>query len=265
MPHIQANGVRLYYEVRGDGPPLTLIEGIGYASWMWFRQVDALAARHRLVIYDNRGVGRSEGPPVPYSVRDLADDLVRLLDGLGVERTHLLGVSAGGFIAQQFALSYPDRVEKLVLVATAMYGHADRIAMPQETRRLMVPDLSLPPEPRIRKAMSVAFAPGFAESHPEVVDAVLEMRLESPPQPIEAYMRHARANIAFDASAQVASIAAPALVLHGDQDRVIPVDNARDLASRLSNAELRILTGGGHLAFMEQPESFNRAVLEFLE
>jgi pimeloyl-ACP methyl ester carboxylesterase len=264
MPYAEVNGVRLYYEVHGQGPSLTMIEGIGYASWMWFRQVDALASHHRLIIYDNREVGHSEAPPVPYSVRDLAGDLALLLDCLGIERTHLLGVSAGGFIAQQFALSHPDRVDKLVLVATAMHGHADKIAMPAETRRLMAPDMSLPPEQRIRKAMAVAFAPGYADAHPDAIDTVVKMRLESPPQSIEAYMRHARANISFDASAQVASIAAPALVLHGDRDRVVPVQNGRDLARQLPNADLRILPGGGHLAFIEQPGAFNRAVLEFL-
>jgi pimeloyl-ACP methyl ester carboxylesterase len=264
MPHVEANGVRLYYETHGDGPPLVLIEGIGYASWMWAWQVDALAAHHRLVLYDNRGVGRSVAPPSPYTVQELAGDMAALLDALGLERAHLLGVSAGGFIAQQFALSFPERVDRLVLVATAMYGHPDRMAMPQEIQRLMVPDLSLPPEPRVRKAMAIAFAPGYAGAHPDVVNAVVRMRLDSPPQPIEAYMRHARANAAFDASGLFASIAAPTLILHGDQDRVVPVDNAYQMASSLPGAELHVLRGGGHLVFMEQPGVFNRAVLEFL-
>ncbi|MGI8825054.1 MAG: alpha/beta fold hydrolase [Chloroflexota bacterium] len=118
MPHARLHDVSLYYEIRGDGPNLVLIEGLGYHTWMWYRQLPAFAPHFRTLIYDNRGVGRSDIPPGPYTHEQNAGDLEALLDHLGWERTHVLGVSMGGFIAQQFAVSYLDRVDRLVLVAT---------------------------------------------------------------------------------------------------------------------------------------------------
>ncbi len=265
MPRVEANGVYLYYELHGHGPPLALIEGIGYATWMWFRQIDALAARHRLLVYDNRGVGQSDKPKAAYTVRDMADDLAALLEATGIGRSHLLGVSSGGFVAMEFALAYPERTDRLVLASTAPFGDADRVSIPEETRRLMVPDQSLPLEQRIRKAMAPAFAPGYAEARPEVVEAFLERRLAAPPQPIEDYVRQAQANAAFDGSSRLGAITAPTLVLHGDQDRVVPVENGYRLAEQLPHAELVILSGGGHLALIEQAERFNRHVLDFLQ
>ena len=262
MPRIQANGIRLYYELRGAGSPLTLVEGIGYASWMWFRQVGPLSAYHRLLIYDNRDVGNSQRTPVPYTVRDMAADLAGLLDALGIARTHLLGISMGGFVAQEFALAYPERLDHLILACTA-FGGSHMVPIPQETQRLMVPDVSLPPAQRIPRAMAPAFASGFADSHAELLDSIVRMRLASIQAP-DAWLRQAQAVATFDTSTRLGAIAAPTLILHGDADRVVPVQNARLLAERLPHADLRILSGGGHLVFIEQAENFNQAILDFL-
>lgn len=262
MPHVEANGIRLYYELHGNGRSLTLVEGIGYASWMWYRQVDPLATHHRLLVYDNRDVGESGSVDQPYTIRDMADDLAALLDFLGIERTHVLGVSMGGFIAQEFALDYPERLDRLVLACTG-FGGPEMVPIPAETQMLMVPDLSLPPDQRIRRSMAPAFAPGYPEANPEVVDAIVAMRLAAP-TPIDCWTRQAQAAAGFDISAGLGSIAAPTLILHGDQDRVVPFENSYLLAERMPNAELRLLHGGGHLVFIEQADRFNKAVLDFL-
>ncbi len=262
MPYAEANGLRLYYELRGQGSPLTLIEGIGYASWMWFRQLPPLSARHRVLVYDNRDVGQSERVEVPYTVRDMAEDLAALLDVLGIDRTHLLGISMGGFIAQEFALAHPERVDRLVLACTA-FGGPEMVPIPEETRRLMAPDPSLQPEERIRKAMAPAFAPGYAEAHPEVVDEIVRMRLAAL-QPPEAWLRQALAVASFDSSTRLGELSVPTLILHGDQDRVVPVENGHLLAQRIPGSRLLLLPGGGHLVFIEQAERFNQMVLAFL-
>ncbi len=262
MPYAEANGIRLYYELLGKGPPLALVEGLGYASWMWFRQAAPLAAHHRLLVYDNRDVGQSDKPGAHYTIRDMADDLAALLSALGIPHTHLMGVSMGGLVAQEFALAYPDRLEKLVLVGTH-FGGPEMVPIPPETQALMVPDISLSPVERIRKAMAVAFAPGYAEGHPEVIDTIVAMRLPSL-QPHASWVRQAQAGARFDTSTRLGEIAAPTLVVHGDLDRVVPVENARMLAQRLPHAELLVLPGGGHLLFIEQADRFNRAVLDFL-
>src|SRR5436305_1514144 len=156
MPFAQANDTTLYYEVQGDGPNLALIEGVGYHTWMWYKQFPAFSRHFRTLIYDNRGVGLSDKPPGPYTHEQNADDLAALLDHLGWERTHVLGISMGGFIAQEFALKYPERLEKLVLVATA-FGGKNMVPVPPEAIKAMTPDPSLSPEERIRAAMPIAF------------------------------------------------------------------------------------------------------------
>ncbi len=262
MPYAQSNNTRIYYEIHGQGPPLTLVEGIGYASWMWFRQIDPLASHHRLLIYDNRGVGLSDHPDQSYTIRDMADDLAGLLDAVGISCTHLLGVSMGGFIAQEFAIAYPERLHRLALASTA-FGGPKMVPIPSETQQSMIPDPSLPPEERIRKVMSLAFAPGYAETHPEIVDTVLGMRLKAL-QPYDAWQRQAGAIANFDLSDRLSQLLTPTLILHGDADRVVPVENAHLLAEQLPYAKLTILPGGGHLVFIEQAERFNQAVMDFL-
>src|SRR5262245_50187981 len=114
--HIRSNGQDLYCETHGDGPPLVLVMGIGYDSGLWhLAQVPALAKKFRVITFDNRDVGRSSKATKPYAIADMADDVAGLLDGLDVKRAHVLGLSMGGLIAQQFALRHPSRIDRLVL------------------------------------------------------------------------------------------------------------------------------------------------------
>ncbi len=262
MPYARANGLQLYYELHGQGTPLCLIEGIGYATWMWLRQLEALAGRHQVLIYDNRDVGRSDLAEQPYTIADMAADLAGLLDALGMGRVHVVGVSMGGFIAQEFALAYGERVRGLVLVGTH-FGGAEAVPVPAEALQRMYPDQEMPPQERLRWAMAYAFAPGYAESHPELVDGLIRARLALP-QVAEAWLRQANASRDFDTSARLGGLAGRTLVVHGEQDQVVPVANAQLLAERLPRAELAILPGGGHLVFIEQAERFNALVLDFL-
>src|SRR4051795_6879496 len=117
---VQANGQQLYYEIHGDGPPLVLVMGIGYDSSLWtLAQVPALSARFQVILMDNRDAGRSSAACGPYTIADMADDLVGLLDTLGIQRTHVLGLSMGAMIAQEFALRHPERLDRLVLSGCA--------------------------------------------------------------------------------------------------------------------------------------------------
>ena len=116
---VQANGQQLYYEVHGNGPPLVLVMGIGYDSSLWtLAQVPALSTQFRVVLVDNRDAGRSSKASHPYRIADMADDLAGLLDALGIPQCHLLGLSMGGMIAQEFALRHADRLDRLVLAGT---------------------------------------------------------------------------------------------------------------------------------------------------
>jgi len=263
MPHAEINGIQVYYEVHGNGPNMALIEGLGYDCWMWYRQMPAFADHFRVLIYDNRGVGRSDAPPGPYSHEENASDLAALLDHLGWDRTHVLGVSMGGFIAQQFALNQPERLDRLVLAATA-FGGPNMAPMSPAAVAAMTPDPSLPTEERIRRAMPIAFsAPSWTETHREEFDYIVRRRLEYPQQP-HAAMAQLMAGVTFNVEARLGEIIAPTLVLAGSEDHVVPPRNAELLASALPNARLGILAGCGHVLNIECPERFNRAVVRFL-
>ena len=133
---VHANGQQLYYEVHGNGPPLVLVMGIGYDSSLWtLAQVPALSTQFQVVLVDNRDAGRSSKASHPYRIADMADDLAGLLDALGIPQCHLLGLSMGGMIAQEFALRHADRLDRLVLTGTG--------AAPARSRRRSDRDLEL--------------------------------------------------------------------------------------------------------------------------
>jgi pimeloyl-ACP methyl ester carboxylesterase len=263
MPIAHVNDIDLYYEVHGEGPNLVLIEGLGYHTWMWYRQIPEFSGKFRTLIYDNRGVGLSDKPPGPYSHEQNADDLAALLNHLEWERTHVLGVSMGGFIAQTFALSYPGSVDRLVLVATG-FGGPNMVPIPMEAAQALLPRPDLPEEEQIRLAMPIAFGDrSWAEQHPEEFDRIVAWRLEQM-QPPEARMAQIMAGVAFNVENRLGEIRAPTLVIAGSEDNVVPPGNADLLAQSIPNARLDIIPGAGHLAFIEQPERFNRDVIDFL-
>jgi pimeloyl-ACP methyl ester carboxylesterase len=264
MPTTSSNGITLYYEVHGQGPNLVLIEGIGYDLWMWYRQLPALAPRFRTLIYDNRGVGRSDKPPGPYTHEQNADDLAGLLDSLGWERAHVLGISMGGFIAQEFALKYPDRVDRLVLAATA-FGGPNMAPLPPEAVKALTPNPALSPEEKIRSAMPLAFStPDWPGKHPDEFEQIVRWRLEHP-QPPEAALAQAMAGLTFNTEERLKAITAPTLVMAGTRDNVVPPRNAELLAAAIPVARLDLVEGAGHVLNIEHAERFNADVIEFLE
>jgi pimeloyl-ACP methyl ester carboxylesterase len=119
---VEVNDISLYYEMHGSGAPLVLIAGLGYASWLWWKQVPALSRHFTVITLDNRGVGQSDKPDIPYSIPLYASDTVGLLSALGIEQAAIFGVSMGGFIAQEIAMSYPQRVRALILGCTSFGG-----------------------------------------------------------------------------------------------------------------------------------------------
>lgn len=264
MPTASVNGINIYYEVHGEGPNLALIEGTGYDLWMWYRQLPEFSRHFRVLVYDNRGVGRSDKPAGPYSHSENAADLAGLLDHLGWDRTHVLGVSMGGFIAQEFALGYPNRLDKLVLVATA-FGGPNMVPVPVEAIRAMTPDPTLSPEAKIRQAMPHAFSdPSWVETHADEFDQMVAWRLQYPPTP-ESALAQIMAGTTFNTESRLGEIRAPTLIISGTEDKVVPPGNATLLADRIPHARVDLIPGAGHLVTIEAADQFNRDVISFLE
>lgn len=254
MPFVsRPDGCRLYYELHGpsSGSPLLLLEGMGGDIPGWRRNIPTLADRRRVIAYDFRGNGRSDKPDRPMTVQTLVDDTVALLDELGARRAHVYGQSLGGMVAQELALAHPDRVRSLVLACT----HAG-----ERGAAKLGPEANVPKE-RPHEAL---YSRRFVRDHPQHVAEDLAVGRRNP-QPRHAGRRQWEAVRDWDAWDRIAAIRCPTLVLHGTDDRVISVENARMLAERIPGAELRLLEGAGHVYHSERPEEADRAVLEFLD
>ena len=240
---------------RGDGPPLLLLNGLGYANWAWQRQLPELSKTFRCIAVENRGTGRSPKPPGPYSIEEMADDAAGVLDG---RRAHVCGYSMGGYLAQAFAL-----VDRLVLVCTAT-GGPDVVPTPRETLAAWEASAGTSPQEFARATQPLSFRPGWAEEHPDELEELLRSRLEHPTPP-ECWRAQYDACRAWTSrTSPVERIAAPTLVVHGDADRVVPYENGVELARRLPNARFETFAGAGHLLFIEEAPRFNAMVTSFL-
>jgi 3-oxoadipate enol-lactonase len=254
MPFLERpDGCRLWYELFGpdDASPLILLEGLGGDIPGWRRNVPHLSVGHRVIAYDFRGNGRSDKPNEPLTMETFVEDTAALLDELDIERAHVYGQSFGGMVAQELALERPARVRSLVLAAThAGTARASKLG----------PSLGAVPKGRPYLAL---YSEAFAREHPEHVTDDLRVGSENP-QPPHAGRRQWEAFQGWDAWDRLGRIACPTLVLHGTEDRVVAVENARRLAADIPGAELVMLEGAGHVYHSERADEADRVVLEFL-
>lgn len=262
MPKVQANGVSLYYEVHGQGQPLVLIMGLRRSLSWWYRQLPELSRRFRVIAFDNRGAGRSDQPDMEYSIKLLAADTAGLMDALGVDRAHVLGVSMGGYIAQELALAHPERVMGLVLGCTGCGGRRAAPMSPERRDRFLA-NQGLTPEQILRKDMDIYFSDGFISGQPGLIEEFVRASMAHY-QPAFAFFRQLDACLRHDTVDRVGSIAAPTLIASGDDDPLVPLANSLVLKELMPQAELRVFPGGRHCFFMEDADRFNRLATDFL-
>ena len=256
--------IELHVEERGEGFPLLLIQGLGWSKWGSRGQWGDYAERRRVLAFDNRGTGLSAKPEGMYTVEQLADDAASVLDARGLPSADVYGHSLGGFIALTLAVRRPDLVRSLVLVGTGP-GGPDHEPLPPETWETWQSVVGLPLEEAIRRTMPTSFAPGWIEAHPDEYESYLQARLDppTPPRCWWAQLEAARAYVVD--GAPVERIDAPALVVHGELDRVVPVANGRLLAERMPHAELVLLPDAGHVPMLESPAEFSALACAFLD
>jgi pimeloyl-ACP methyl ester carboxylesterase len=262
LPTIKGNGIEIYYEEHGAGKPLILIQGLSYATPMWYWQVTGLKNYFRVITFDNRGSGQSSKPDAPYSMNMFADDTVGLLDALKISQASILGISMGGIIAQEVALSYPDRVTHLILCSTLFGGSAASQPNPETLAYLAEYQESATDE-LSRLEVTYGTAPGFGERHPDRVAALVEFKRQSRP-PRFAYFRQLMSAKGYVSEDRLPSLRIPTLIIAGREDRIIPPENSKRLHELIPNSKLVVFDNAGHHVHIEYPEEFNQAVIEFL-
>ena len=261
MPIIDVDGTELYYERRGAGEPLLLIQGLGGNSLHWGEGfLGGLEEGFELVLYDHRGAGRSGALDAEVTIADLAGDAIALLDALEVGSAHVVGISMGGMVAQELALSAPERVRTLTLGCTFPGGPEATMTDMEVVGMLAEAVLSGDEERAMRAGFEVMIAAEYGEQ-----EGAYELYRELAAQyraPISVLMAQLSAIMGHDTSRRLGEIEAPTLVVHGTEDRLMDVGNGELIARLIPGARLELLEGSGHMFFWEQPERSARLVRE---
>lgn len=261
MAFAQSGPTRLHYESTGEGSPVLLVMGLGISATGWWRTIPVLAERHRVISFDNRGVGRSDHPPGPYSVAQMAADAVAVLDAAGESSAHVYGISLGGMIAQLIALDLPERVRGLVLGATTS-GGPGALPLPDDTAVFFRRRLEMPAAEAVWASVPYSYGEETRLRGGQLIAEDIEQRLRFPVEPV-GYGGQLGAAMSFNVFDRLAEVAHPTLVLHGDADRIVPFGNGAILAERIPGAALEALPGAGHLYPTDAPHA-DRRVLDFL-
>ncbi len=263
MPYTHAHdGTRLHYEVlgRANAPAVLMIQGLGADKHGWDLQRIPLALQYRVIAFDNRGAGRSDKPFSDYSLEQMADDAIAVLDAAGADRAHVVGASMGGALTQIVGLKYPERVISLTLACTACRNHVWRRELLQSwattaTERGM--------SAMTREAARWVIGP---RSFRRLLPAFGWLGPFGMSRPAHGFAAQVRAILDVDESMaeQLAQVAAPTLVVVGNQDILTPRGDSEEIADRMPNAELVVISGAAHGLMVEHASTFNKVLLEFL-
>ncbi|WXG42374.1 MAG: alpha/beta hydrolase [Candidatus Freyarchaeum deiterrae] len=243
MPTMKIKDLEIYYEIHGEENkiPLVLIMGLGSDARLWVLQIPEFSKKYRVIAFDNRDSGRTSKTEISYTIDTMAADTYNLLNKLGLEKSHILGFSMGGMIAQSFALNYPEKVRSLILCSTIPRGPKGLGVMKMWNELIETITLQA--------------------KNPIVEQLTKYFYLQLPKE----FYRQCEAIEKFDVTERLNEIKAPTLVLAGDRDNVVPIWSAREMASKIPDAEFKVLWGSGHANFLEKWWAFNKAVLDFLQ
>jgi pimeloyl-ACP methyl ester carboxylesterase len=260
---VQVGDIGIHYIEAGDGPPLVLVMGLGADHTAWGLQIPAFAQRYRVIAFDNRGVGQTDQPDLPYSTRGMAEDAVGLMDALGIDRAHIAGASLGGMIAQEVALNHPDRVLTLQLHCTLARPDPYLLALGRTWRHLRV---VLSREEFVRAIMLWLFSPATFAERPDVVEATVQAVLANPyPQSQAGFARQTEAVGGHDTLDRLDQIRCPTLITVGTEDTLVAPRFSEVLLDRIRDAEYVAFPGLAHGHFLEEPAGFNEVCVKFLQ
>jgi 3-oxoadipate enol-lactonase len=265
MPITSANGIDLYYEVHGEGEPLLLIMGLSLNSKSWFRTLPSLSEHFKVIVFDNRGVGLSSKPNTPYSIELMAEDAIAVLDAAGVDSAHVYGISMGGMIAQRLTIQHPERVRSLILGCTTS-GGVNHVQPSTEVSMLLLSRASTAatPEEIAWATAPILYSESFIENRKDLVAEDIQKRIEIPILPY-AYMLQLQACLGHDTYNELDQIKVPTLVIHGDEDKLVPYENGKTLANKIANAQFLTVPGAGHIYPTEAKDLVNKSAIDFLK
>ena len=264
MPFVHTtDGTRIHYEVTGKtgATPVLMIQGLGASKNAWNLQRIAMATRFCIISFDNRGAGRSDKPTEPFTLEQMADDALAVLNAAGIETAHVVGASMGGVISQIVAVKYPHRVRSLTLVCTACRNHPWR----QELLQAWAKTAS--DKGMIEVGKEAAQWVMSPRSFRRLVPAFTWMGPLAALRPRHSFVSQIDAilNTREDLVDQLSTITAPTMVIVGNQDILTPRGDSEEIAERIPNAELVIISGAAHGLMMEHSSTFNRILIEFLQ
>lgn len=228
MPHVKANDIQMYYEIHGDGEPLLLIVGLATDISEWDGIIQWLAKKYKVLAFDNRGAGRTDKPDTLYSIEMMADDTAGLMQALGIEQAHILGISMGGRIALALSLRHPQRAKGLVLVSTS--------ARSIKHRRLYFFSL-------------LSNAPIFRSKYP---------------QPRYAFTRQRQASFVYNCTDKLPELHIPTMIMHGKKDKIVPLTLAEEMHTGIKGSKMLTFAGGHLFFFMKERQQFLDAIFSYL-
>jgi 3-oxoadipate enol-lactonase len=264
MPFVSAtDGTRIHYEVTGKpgATPVLMIQGLGASKNAWNLQRIAMATRFRIISFDNRGAGRSDKPTEPFTLEQMAEDAIAVLDAAGIETAHVVGASMGGVISQIVAVKHPHRVRSLTLVCTACRNHPWRQELLQSWAK------TAEEKGMIEVGKEAAQWVMSPRSFRRLVPAFTWMGPLAALRPRHSFVSQIDAilNTREDLVDQLSTITAPTMVIVGNQDILTPRGDSEEIAERIPNAELVVISGAAHGLMMEHSSTFNKILIEFLQ
>ncbi len=260
------DGLKLRYEIRGAVEPVALIMGFSASGRGWGEPfLKLMESQFKIFVIDNRGTGESDKPDAPWTMDDMAADIACVLDHANTPRAHIFGISMGGMIAQTFALNYPSRTRGLVLGCTNC-GASKGIAAPPEAVAALMPTPGIPAEEQARRAFAVACGKAFLDSArgQAILDREIAEMGNYPATPVHTFARQFGAISGFDSFARLGEIKSPTLIIHGDDDSIVPHKNAEILHGAIAGSKVHILKTAGHMFFWEAPEESVSVAADFL-
>ena len=264
MPFVSAtDGTRIHYEVTGKpgATPVLMIQGLGASKNAWNLQRIAMATRFRIISFDNRGAGRSDKPTVPFTLEQMAEDAIAVLDAASIETAHVVGASMGGVISQIVAVKHPHRVRSLTLVCTACRNHPWRQELLQSWAK------TAEEKGMIEVGKEAAQWVMSPRSFRRLVPAFTWMGPLAALRPRHSFVSqiHAILDTREDLVDQLSTITSPTMVVVGNQDILTPRGDSEEIAERIPNAELVVISGAAHGLMMEHSSTFNKILIEFLQ